>query len=122
MIEVKEHAAHGVLALRVSGTLSEEELDDVVPSLKQHISSSDDPDLLMIMEDFNGWEDAAAVWKDLRLDAEYIGYFDRIGIVGEKKWQKWGTQLLNPLTRQEMKFFPVDQAEDAWKWIRQNHN
>lgn len=120
MIEVNEHANQGVLALKVTGTLTEEDLDDLVPTLKTHISS-EDPHLLMIMEDFHGWEDAAAVWKDLQLDAEYIGYFDRIAVVGNKKWQEWGTRLMNPITKEELKFFSIDQAEKAWEWVKQDH-
>jgi len=27
----------------------------------------------MIMEDFNGWANAAAVWKDMQPDTEHIG-------------------------------------------------
>ncbi len=118
MIEVNEHADSDILALQVSGTLTEEELDDLIPTLKEYVSSSSHPHLLMIMEDFNGWADAAAVWKDLQLDAEYLGYFDRIAVVGEKKWQEWGTRLVNPITKEELRFFPLSDAEKAWNWIQ----
>ena len=101
MVEVNGHPERGVLALKVSGTLTERELDKLLPSLEQHISSSDDPHLLMIMEDFNGWANAAAVWKDMQPDTEHIGYFDRIAIVGEKKCQDWGTRLMNPITKEK---------------------
>lgn len=121
MIEVNEHGDHGVLALKISGTLTEEELDDLVPSLKEYIAESEDPHLLMTMENFEGWADAAALWKDLQLDAEYMGYFDRIAVVGEKKWQEWGTRLLDPITKEELQFFPIGQTEQAWQWVEENH-
>jgi len=121
MIEVNENTNRGVLALKASGKLTEQDLDELVPLLKRHIAESDDPHLLMIMEDFKGWKDAAAFWKDLQLDAEYIGYFDRIAIVGEKKWQEWGTRLMDPVIKEEMKFFPIDKVEDAWDWIEEDH-
>ncbi|MDZ7691777.1 MAG: STAS/SEC14 domain-containing protein [Balneolaceae bacterium] len=121
MIEINEHSEHGILALKVSGTLTEDELEELVPSLEEHISESTHPHLLMIMDDFDGWENAAAAWKDLQLDAKYIGYFDRIAIIGEKKWQKWGTRLVDPLTSEELKFFPIEQADNAWEWISKEH-
>ena len=53
------------------------------------------------MEDFNGWANAAAVWKDMQPDTEHIGCFDRIAIVGEKKCQDWGARLMNPITKEK---------------------
>lgn len=116
MIEVNENPDKGILALRISGKLTQEELDNLVPSLEKYSSSSDHPHLLMIMEDFKGWEDAATLWKDLQMDSKYIGHFDRIAVVGEKKWQEWGTKLVDPITSEELKFFSIEQAEDAWNW------
>lgn len=121
MIEVNEDSGNGVLALKISGKLTKQDLDDLVPSLEKHISSSKDPHLMMIMEDFKGWENAAAFWKDLQLDAKYIGRFDRIAIVGDKKWQEWSTRLVNPITKEELKFFPLEQARNAWDWVEENH-
>lgn len=122
MIEINENPGKQVLAFRVSGKLTQKELDELVPSLEKHSASSDDPHLLMIMENFEGWEDASAFLKDLRLDAKYINLFDRIAIVGDKKWHKWGTQLVNPVKKGKLKFFSIDQAEDAWNWTEdKNH-
>lgn len=117
MIEVNA-SRDNVLSIYVSNKLTKGDLDDLVSMLKQKVAESDHPHLLMIMENFNGWADAAAVWKDLQLDAEYMGYFDRIAIVGEKKWQQWGTQLVNPITKEEIQFFPIPKAEKAWGWIK----
>lgn len=112
---------NGVLALQVTDKLTEGDLNDLVPVLKKHVSQHNDPHLILVMENFKGWEDAAAFWKDLRLDAEYIGSFDRIAIIGEEKWQQWGTQLLNPLFNEELQFFSLDHAGSAWNWIRKSH-
>ncbi len=121
MIEVNAHTDDDILAIKASGTLSKEDLDDLEPALNKFTTASDDPHLIMILEDFGGWHDTASFWKDLQLDAEYMGYFDRIAIVGEKKWQQWGTQLMDPITKEELKFFPIDRAGDAWKWTREEH-
>lgn len=121
MIEVKDDNQN-ILAFKVSGKLTKSELDDLVPTLEKHVKKYEDPHLLMIMENFKGWDGAEAFWKDLQLDAKYIGHFDRIAVAGDKKWQDWGTKLVNPITKEELKFFPIDQTDEAWDWIEQNHN
>lgn len=122
MIEVNEKMSNGILAMKASGKLSEEDLNNLVPVLKKHVAENSDPHLIMILEDFKGWKDTAAFWKDVQLDAEYIGHFDRIAIVGDKKWQDWGTRIFNPITKEEWKFFPIDKAADAWDWAEKEHN
>lgn len=122
MIEVNEDDKRGILTLKVFGKLTKQDLDDLVPKLKGYISRTEDPHLLMILDGFKGWKDAAAVWKDLQIDAAYIGYFDRIAVVGNKKWQEWGTKLMNPITKEELRFFSTEEANDAWSWMKKDHN
>lgn len=121
MIEINANADKDILAVKATGKLTKGDLDDLAPVLKKHVSRSDDPHLIMILEDFKGWEDTAAFWKDLQLDAEYIGHFDRIAIIGDKKWQQWGTRLMDPLFNEEMKYFSIDNADYAWNWIEKSH-
>ena len=118
MIRIQEQPNDNVLTLKVTDILTEKDLDELVPKLKNHVESSDHPHLFMIMEDFDGYESATAFWKDLKLDSEYIGYFYRIALVGDKKWQKWGTQIVNPLTKEELRFFPMKEKEEANSWIK----
>lgn len=121
MIEVSELSDSSVLVLNISGKLTMQDLDELIPMLKNHISQSDDPHLYISMQGFKGWESVAAAWKDLNLDADYIGYFDRIAIVGEKKWQEWGTQLVDAISKEELKYFYTEEADKGWKWINNTH-
>lgn len=121
MIEVNAHSDHDILSIKATGKLSKEDLDKIEPALKNFIIVTDHPHLIMILEDFVGWEEPAAFWKDLQLDSEYIGYFDRIAVVGEKKWQEWGTRLVNPIIKEEITYFPLNKADEAWDWLRSEH-
>ncbi|HLR31095.1 MAG TPA: STAS/SEC14 domain-containing protein [Fodinibius sp.] len=121
MIIVNNDFENGILALNVKGKLTKDALNDFVPILKKHIEETGDPHLMMILEDFQGWEDAATFWKDINLDAEYVGCFDRIAIVGEKKWQQWSTRLMDPLFNEEIKYFSIGNADNAWNWIEKYH-
>lgn len=118
MINIETHTENGIIAIKASETLSKKDFDKLTPALKEFTATSQDCHLLMILERFKGWEDVSAFWEDLKLDAEFIGEFDRIAIVGEKKWQKWGTNLLDSLTNTELKFFDIKNADDAWLWLR----
>lgn len=120
MIEVKEATNESILVMRVTGRLTKDDLERLVAPLQEHVEHSDNPRLLMIMENFKGWENVAAFWKDLKLDTTYIGYFEKIAVIGEEKWEQWLIDLTNSLTKSEMKFFETDEADNAWSWIRKD--
>ena len=122
MIEVNAHTNSNILAIKASGKLSKEDFKDLEPTLKEFTTVSKDPHLIIILEYFKGWQDTAAFWKDLQLDIEYIKYFDRIAVIGDRKWQEWGTKLIDLITKVKMQFFSIDQAENAWKWAKKNLN
>ncbi len=118
MITIETHTDESIIAIKASETLSKKDFNKLAPALKDFIKLNQHPHLLMVLERFRGWDDKASFWEDLKLDAEFIGEFDRIAIVGETKWQKWGTNLLDSLTNNELRFFDIKNADGAWLWLR----
>lgn len=119
MIDVRDSSAPDVLEIKVTEKLSSADFDHLEPVLEKHIAESAHPKLLMIMEQFSGWDSPQALRKDLELDASYIGKFERIALVGDAKWEEWGTQLINPVTPAEMKFFNLEETQYALRWLKQ---
>lgn len=117
MIDVKEVMNSDILVMRVTGKLTKDDLDKLISPLQKHVKNSDNSHLPMIMENFKGWESAAAFWKNLKLDAEYIGHLDKIALVGDEQWEQWLIYLMNTLAKAEMKFFETDEADSARNWI-----
>ncbi|MFY0696739.1 MAG: STAS/SEC14 domain-containing protein [Balneola sp.] len=118
MIDIETHDEENIIALKVSGTLNKQDFEALAPRLRDFTESNQNPNLLMVLERFKGWDDVSSFWEDLKLDAEFIGKFQRIAIVGESKWQKWGTNFLNALTNEEMNFFDIKDADRAWFWLQ----
>ena len=117
MIDVQNHKDDRLLEVKATETLTEADFDHVAPVLKKHTAENTEPRLLLVMEQFKGWENIASFWKDLQMDAEYLGQFDRIAIVGDAAWEEWLTKLLNPLTANEIKFFDPAEITHARKWL-----
>jgi hypothetical protein len=43
--------------------------------------------------------------------------FDRIAMVGDRKWEKWMATLGKPFTRAKIRYFDVSEIDAAWNWI-----
>lgn len=118
MIDIQKTKDDRLLEVKAVETLTEADFDHLAPVLKKHTTEKSTPRLLLIMEQFEGWENISSFWKDLRMDTEYLGQFDRIAVVGDAAWEEWLTKLLNPLTTNEIKFFDPARITHARKWLK----
>ena len=117
MLTAQEH--QGLLHIRAGGRLSDADYDAFVP-LFERIAAREVgavPMLIELLPDFAGW-DLAGLWRDLKFDIRHKDQFGRIAIVGNRKWEEWGTKLFDPLFRAEMRFFPPDRLDEGEVWAR----
>ena len=110
---------NGLLRIRASGELESSDYDDFVPRFEQFVGRKAGK-LSMVIElasDFAGW-DLPGLWRDLKFNARHQDSFGRIAIVGDAKWEEWGTRLSDPLFRAQMKFFEPSERRLAEIWAR----
>lgn len=78
MSEIREKPA--VVEFHVSGTLTGNEYDRLVPELERLISERGPLRIYIELRDFHGWT-PAGLWKDLRFDAKHQDDMERIAVV-----------------------------------------
>lgn len=116
MLTFLEKSSANVIGVKASGKLRHEDYQVLVPRLEQAIQEHGKLRILFELEDCRGWNIRAA-WDDLKFGLKHGGDFERCAVVGEKRWQKWMTQLSRPFFR--AKYFDKSQIEEAWKWVEQ---
>ena len=119
MIEVRE--VPGLVELKVSGTLSSDDYERLVPRLERLVAESGPLRFYIELHDFHGWT-PAGMWKDIRFDMGHQEDMARIAIVGEKRWQDWAVGLSQPFLKADMRFFHTDEADAARQWVRADRN
>jgi hypothetical protein len=105
-----------LVRVEVSGTLTQKDYDELIPSWKQTIARHGKMRLLFVMKDFHGWEPSAA-WKDLRFDLKHGENVERVAMVGEKKWQQWISNLGALFAKTEVRYFDESNLTDAECWV-----
>ncbi|MFC6998852.1 SpoIIAA family protein [Rufibacter roseus] len=116
MVEIKETDDPKVFAVKVSGTLGKEEYDILVPALETRISQQGKINLYWEFENFDGWK-PDGLWEDLKFDVQHVTDFDKIAIVGGKKWEQTITQLMKPFTTAEVKYFEHEERDEAREFV-----
>jgi len=115
MYEVLEQSHDQVVGLRVREKLTDRDYQSLVPYLEEAIQRHGKLRLYWEMVDFKGWK-PAALWQDVKFDVRHGGDFERIAMVGEKRWQEWVSQLIKPFTGAEVKYFDHSKRDEAWSW------
>ena len=107
-----------VIALVCEGKLSQDDLKRMHALLHDRLAARAKPGLVVHLDDFEGYVDAAAMLEDFKMDASHRNDFSRIAVVGKRKWMEWGTRLAGLLTSGEMRWFDVGNADEAVEWAR----
>jgi universal stress protein A len=116
MIETIPVIGDHAYAFRMKGKLSHSEYLDFLPMLDELIRSDGTLSLLFELDNFHGWEWAAAR-EDYRYGMNKQMHFEKVAIVGEATWQKWMTMLANPFVSSEIRYFDRASIHEAWEWL-----
>lgn len=99
-----------------TGTITKEDMEKVLPILKEKTQRFKKVRWYYQMEDFHGWT-PRAFWEDIRFDVKHANDFDKVAMIGEKKWEECMTDLIRPFTPAEAKYFDTSQKGEAMQWI-----
>ena len=100
----------------LSGKLHASDYDEFVPRIEAMIERVDKIRVLMIMEDFHGW-DLGAVWQDTKFDMRHHADFAKLAMVGDKKWEELMAKVCRPFTGASIKYFDKSEEAAARDWI-----
>jgi hypothetical protein len=107
----------GVVTLRVSGRLTQKELAAVQAETAGIIASSGKIRILVLAQDFAGWEKGGQ-WSDFSFQQAHDDDIARMAIVGEEQWKDltllFTSQGLRPFP---IEYFPPARLADARAWL-----
>lgn len=111
------HLEHNIIYTVASEKLSDEDYDRLIPLLEEKIRSFGKIRWYFEMREFEGWS-LSAMWRDLKFDFRNKEHLERIAMVGNKEWEKQLTQLMKPFTGASIKYFSLEEHEEAKNWIK----
>jgi len=116
MIETVQTSSPKVIGFKLTGKLHDEDYKSFVPVVDARLATEGRLRLLAQFEDFHGW-DLHAAWDDFRFGMKHYRDFERIAMVGDRKWEAWLAILCGPFTKAKVRYFDVSEIDTAWTWI-----
>jgi hypothetical protein len=112
-----EQRDNRLLVLRVGGELKKSELDAVQSEFMQKIAGAGTVKLLVLLENFTGWERDEA-WGDTDFFFSHRNDFEKIAVVGDARWEAQVLAFTGAgLRKGPVKFFPETGETEARGWL-----
>jgi len=113
---VDEKIYGNVMEVHLSGKLTREDYARFVPDTEELIWQHDKIRLLVMLDDFHGWN-AGALWEDIKWNAQHFNHVECIAVVGEKQWHRWMAGFCKPFTTATIRYFEHSQLAEARAWV-----
>jgi hypothetical protein len=122
VIEILPQSSETNIGFKMSGKVTIEDYDVLLPKLDQAISARGKINLLVMIDDLEGWKGLDAAKADFNFGTHEYRQVGKAAFVGDKKWQKWMVKIMDPFTRRtDERYFEVGQLDDAWQWIKEEN-
>jgi len=114
-IAIKRNKKRLFIEISMMGKLTHEDYKVFVPMVDKALKEAKglEVDLLVDMRKFKGWEMLAA-WDDFKFGVKHRNAFDKMAIVGNKKWEEQSTAMMSHLMRGKSKFFQSRAKALTW--------
>lgn len=114
-IGIERQGEHFFMTLRVIGKLTHDDYQTITPMIDAAVEGLDHPQInaLINLVDFEGWELRAA-WDDLKLGLKHGRKFNKIAIVGNKKWEQYMAKIGSWFISGEIRYFEDEAEACAW--------
>ena len=118
MLEKLSQSSGNVVGYKVTGRLTKEDIATVTADVEALLQQEDSIRLLLDLEAFEG-EEKDALGSHRRFRHEHRKHITRMAVVGDKKWHEWMMAIVDLFYYgRENRFFPADQRDAAWEWLR----
>jgi hypothetical protein len=106
-----------LLCYEVTGHVTTEQYLDFLARVKANISTYGEFRLLLVYDDFQGWQEQAAE-MDVSLYVEYGKYFKKFCLVGPPDKEIMSKMIASSMISGELKIFAKGQFAAALAWVK----
>jgi hypothetical protein len=115
-IEVHDEGHGNVVTVRASGKLDRADYAGFVPAFAKLAREHGKLRVLFDVTELQGW-DLPAAWEDFKFGVEHSADFERLAMVGDKRWEEVMAMFWKPFTRAEVRYFDQAELAAAQAWV-----
>jgi len=118
MFEILPESTEFCIGFKISGEVEADDYEKLLPKLDAAIAAHGKINLLVVMEELEGFDGFEAAKADFRFGTHQYHQVEKAAFVSDKKWLERMIKIMDPFTRRtEEKIFEPEQLDEAWAWI-----
>lgn len=117
MIEILAETHEDLLAVRVSGELTNDDFDLYREQIRDRMKRYGSARLYYEMVNLS-WVKPGAALENALFDLVHGREYDRVAMVGEKVWQEWAAKIISPVKKKGVRYFNLADREKALRWVQ----
>ena len=119
MLTVMQETEGKTLVVKASERLTDQDYEEVlIPLLNQQMDKFGKMRVVLCLaENFSGWELGAA-WDDAVFGIKHRHDFEKIAVVGDKKWVEWATKIGSYFMDGQVATYASTKFHDAVNWVK----
>lgn len=100
---------------RVRGELTHKDYQDFTPILNAALDQVDEPRVTALVDivELEAW-DARATWDDFKIALKHGREFEKVAVVGNRRWQEIATQVAGWFVAGSTEFFEDESEALGW--------
>ncbi|TAA72832.1 SpoIIAA family protein [Planococcus salinarum] len=105
------------IAMEFEGKAEKEDLVKVEQEIKKRFPDKEKFNLYVIVHEVDG-ATPKALMEEAKVDMKRWGQYNKMAVVSDKNWLEKMTDAGDVLPGIEAKHFRMDEAAEAWEWIK----
>ena len=117
MYRILDGSENGIVGIRVESKLTLEEYELLNSYLEQLMQEVGSMNFLCDMAAFEGLN-SQALWEEMTCGIRNLHNYQKIAVVGDRRWLECGTKVFEPWHKTQLKYFTPNQIDEAWHWVK----
>ena len=118
MFQLLQKPKGAILALHITGDISDRETDRIVRLIRTHASPGQKARVFLLMDHYRSFNSAEALYEDLRFARLCDDLIQSMAIVGDPSWKDTWVALFGLFSGIDTAYFERSEAQAAWQWLQ----
>lgn len=105
-----------LVSIKIEEKLESKDYKAIKKAIFKALGEKDQIKLLVEANDFSGWS-PSALWEELKLGLDVNKHIKKIGLISDKKTDKWLVTFARPFTHADTRYFSKDEREMAMAFL-----
>ena len=116
MIEHIDEDVEGLVAVRITNTISKNDYFALLPEMERKMVQSGKINLYIEISDGVRWN-ARSFWSDINFNLKHAQDVRKVAFVGDEQLEEKIIELLKPVENAEIRWYNYAEREEALEWL-----